>query len=251
MNLRRVIPELVSWTTKPGEDYTELEELYGEAMGQWNRLVGHVVNQIGGTFVDLKVADQSGAVFTPVPRARQERALAFLSDQVFEAPIWLLDESILERIGPAAGFQPLSARQAAVLDNVLNTGRLGRLAEAEVTSSAASWPVADYLEAVRQAVWRDPAETASDPYRRALQRAHVERLGELLEDAPPPPAGGRGGGPGGAPAGPDLSRLDIRPLIRAQLVTMREAAESARSDVGGEVERAHLADIVRRIEEIE
>ena len=59
-NLRRIVPNLVEWTTRPGEDYTDLAEIYGEAVSQWSRYVRHVVTIVGGVHVDLKTADQDG-----------------------------------------------------------------------------------------------------------------------------------------------------------------------------------------------
>ena len=75
-NLRRIVPSLVDWTTKPGEDYADLREIYGEALSQWNRYVGHVLTVVGGAYVDLKTSDQSGAVYEAVPRDRQREAMA-------------------------------------------------------------------------------------------------------------------------------------------------------------------------------
>jgi hypothetical protein len=74
-NLKRVVPNLVAWTTRPGDDYSELNELYGEALGMWFRYMGHVVTVVGGMYVDLKTADQDGAVFRPVERERQQAAV--------------------------------------------------------------------------------------------------------------------------------------------------------------------------------
>ena len=50
-NLKRIVPKLVEWTTKPGEDYTDLAEIYGEALSQWNRYVGHVLTLVAGVHV--------------------------------------------------------------------------------------------------------------------------------------------------------------------------------------------------------
>src|SRR6185503_9510732 len=47
-NLQRVMPNMVQWTTKPGEPYDELEELYTETLGMWSLYMGHVVTIIGG-----------------------------------------------------------------------------------------------------------------------------------------------------------------------------------------------------------
>jgi hypothetical protein len=228
LNLRRVVPELVNWTTSPGEDYTDLEELYGEALSQYSRLVNHVAGVVGGVEADLKTADQNGAVFTPVSRARQRAAIAFIGEQVFDAPTWLLEPRLVSLIGAGPGV--IQQRQAAMVNSLLSTQRLGRMLDLQVTAGPTAYPVAEMLDDVRTSIWRDAAVTARDPYRRTLQRAHVTRLEALLNES--------------AAA---VAMSDVRPLARAQLVTIRSNAAASRTRVGDTVARAHLDDIVERI----
>ena len=130
MNLQRVTPNLLEWTTKPGEDYTDLAELYGELEGQWFRYVNHVATVIGGVMADMKTADQQGPVYTPVARPAQERALAFIEEQVFDAPLWILEPEILERIR-VNGPERLQQRQATMVGSLLSAQRLGRISRRE------------------------------------------------------------------------------------------------------------------------
>lgn len=240
-NLKRVTPRLLEWTTDPAEDYSDLEELYGELLGQWQRYVNHVVSQVGGIYVDLKTADQPGTVFYGVPRARQKAAVAFLADQVFEAPVWLNEPEIIARID-GGGFEELARRQASVLGQLLDARRLGRITELEVVQPEDAYPLAELLDNARDAVWRDAATTAADPYRRRLQRAHVEELEQLMTEEPPESSFL-------GPA-PDLSLSDVRPLIRAQLRDLRAALARAASRAEHRVGRAHLEDMVERITRI-
>jgi hypothetical protein len=84
--------------------------------------------------------------------------------------------------------------------------------------------------------------TAIDEYRRALQRAYVERMELLMTD---PPADEPGNG-----EGPDVSRTDIRPLVRAQLTELRDEAASTARRMQDRVSEAHLDDLVARIDRI-
>ncbi|HEX2168265.1 MAG TPA: zinc-dependent metalloprotease [Longimicrobiales bacterium] len=226
-NLKRVLPNLIEWTTRPGEDYTDLEEIYGEFIGQWSRYVNHVAGVIGGVYADLKTSDQAGAVFTPVPRAQQERALSFIAEQVLEEPLWILDADILERIG-TPGPQQLQERQARMVSSLLSSSRLARMVQIELTHPAVAYPVAEYLDDVRSNVWGNAAVTARNAYRRALHRAHVGRLTELLNS--------------------EEDDSDVRALARAQLVSVRAAASAAAGQTNG-VARAHLRDVVERIDQ--
>jgi hypothetical protein len=96
--------------------------------------------------------------------------------------------------------------------------------------------------ALRDGVWSPLRTTATDPYRRALQRAYLEEVGSLLNEEPDP-------NPflGGAP---DISRSDVRPLLRTQLRRLQSEARSAATRATDDVARAHLEDVAERIDEI-
>ena len=243
-NLRRIVPNLVAWTTSPGEDYADLAEVYGEALSQWNRYVGHVLNLVAGVHVDLKTADQGGVVYDPLPKERQQEAVAWLAREAFVAPLWLNEPEILSRIGPGdAGFRELSGRQASVLNRLLDPRRMDMLVEIEATSPATAYPLVEFLDDVRNAIWSELTEApAINGYRRALQRAYVDRMRYLMEEEPTSnPFQG---------AAPDLDRSDIRPLVRAQLVDLRDDVESAERRMRHRVTEAHLQDVLSRIDDI-
>lgn len=245
-NLRRIVPNLVEWTTRPGEDYTDLAEIYGEAVSQWSRYVRHVVTIVGGVHVDLKTADQDGAVFDGVPRDRQKRAMAWLAREAFTAPTWLNDPEILKRIGPTgASVANISSLQRSVLNQLLSTTRMSSLAELEVTEPEDAYPLAEFLDDARAAVWEDLARVNEvGPYRRALQRAYLERMEALMTDAPATPT----------PffvAGPGIGTSDIRPLVREQLRTLRDdILQRLNRGIAHRVSQAHLMDVRVRIDAI-
>jgi len=243
-NLKRIVPNLVDWTTQDGEDYTDLSEIYGEALSQWNRYVGHVLTLVGGVHVDLKTADQDGMVFDVVPRERQKEAMEWLSREVFQAPIWLNDPGIIDRIGPTrGGLRALQARQASVLNRLLDPRRMDILGEMEATQPGDAYPLVEFLDDVREGVWGDlDSASAINGYRRALQRSYVERMAFLMTEQP---EGNAFQGPA-----PDLSRSDTRPLIRAQLVDLRGDVEAASRRIGHRVSKAHLEDLIIRIDAI-
>jgi hypothetical protein len=249
-NLRKVVPNLVAWTTRPGEDYDDLKEIYDETLGMWSTYIGHVTTVVGGVTVDLKSADQTGTVYHVVPKAKQKAALAFLSENVFSTPAWLVSAEIEARIGPAA----LATRQAAVLTSLLSPARLGRLAEAERLDPANAYALTDFLADVKADVWG--VGTTPDAGRRTLQRVYVERLAAII-DPPPAPAAPPGAAPPTQPpptpppfvAAPNLSRSDLPALARAQLRDVREQSRRAATASNG-VARAHWQDIGDRIDAI-
>ena len=254
-NLRRVVPNLVAWTTKSGEDYEDLQELYGEALSMWGLYMGHVVTLIGGVNVDFKTADEDGAVYTFVPRARQRAALRFLREQVFRTPAWLAPDDILAKLGPPSGATSLLGRQTGVMTQLLDGRRLLRLAE-----PANPYTADEYLRELRTAVWGAGAADTSarlDANRRALQRVYLERL-ESLVRPPQPAAAGPGGGAQGPPGPPpsplvgpiNVQRSDLPALARRELRAIQAQARAAATAAPAGVARAHWQDVVDRVDGI-
>ncbi len=233
-NLKRVVPNLIEWTSTPGEGYDDLGEIYGELQGMYSRYMGHVVTVIGGVRVTPKSTDQAGAVYEPVPRAEQERALEFLSANVFTTPDWLMDREILRRIEASGAVDRMRGIQMRTLGGVLNAERLHRLVEREAIDGGEAWPLAEYMDAVREDVWSElaPPRPTIATQRRHLQRGYVETLESLMTED--------------ERRGTDLSQSDIRAAARAELKTVRAQARRARG--ADAATRAHLDDIADRID---
>ncbi len=246
-NLKRVVPNLPAWTARPGEDQSDLTELYGETVGMWSTYMRHVVSVIGGVYVDPKTAGQPGAVYTPVPRAQQKRALNFLAEQAIRTPEWLAPASITSRTGPSS----LTNAQANVVVQLLEARRLYRLSQSEAMDRASAYPLAEYLGDLRRVVW---SGANPDANRRALHRVYLDRLDALV--TPPAPQSGQGGGPGGGAAPTPLlaplnvQRTDLPALARSELRTIRAEAARAAASASTSVQRAHWADVVARVDAI-
>ena len=257
-NLKRVVPNLVAWTTKSGEDYSDLDELYGETLGMWSTYMGHVTNVIGGINVDLKTADQSGTVYHPVPKAKQKAALQFLADNVFKTPTWLLPDDILTRVSPA-GAGTLAQRQAVVVTQLLDAQRLNRLANSELLDPANGYSLAEYMSDLRRVVFGTPGTTpAPDANQRTVQRVYLERLALMIN--PPAPVQQQGapfgaGGPPQAPPSPllvavNVQRSDLPAMARSQLRSIRDEARRAATATTNATQRAHWQDIADRIDAV-
>jgi hypothetical protein len=251
MNYKRMIPNLVAWTTTPGMPYDELQEVYDESIGRWAGYMGHVAAIIGGVQVDLKTADQTGAVYRVVPKARQKAALAFLGENILSTQDWLQPRDIVSRIGPST---TLAARQAAMVSSLLSAARLGRLAEAEKYDAASAYPLVEYMTDLKRTVFNGPIVDAG---RRSVQRVYIQRLDALIN--PPAPvagAGGQGGGGGGGGGPtrpipfvtpPNLPQSDLPALARAQLREIQREARVAATGSANATARAHWSDIADRI----
>lgn len=243
-NLKRVVPNLVSWTTKPGESYEDLAELHGELIGMWGTYMGHVTNLVGGMVIDQKVADQAGPVWQVVPVARQRAALRFLASEVFLTPSWLVPTDILSRIGPASAGV-LATRQQGVLTQLTDARRIDRLALSAQLQPGVGYDASTYLTELTRAV---VGTDAPDANRRALHRVYLERLDALTQ----PPAAAQGGPGGGGFGAPPVNtrRTDIAALARAQIRAVQATARTNAAAATTGTLRAHWQDLVDRSAEL-
>lgn len=245
-NLKRVVPELVNWTTTDGEDYDDLEEIYGELLGMWSRYMRHTITLIGGVYENRKTSDQSGMVYTTVSRANQEAALAFLQEQVFTTPTWLLDDSILRRIEPAGAVDRIRGRQVSILNNLLDPTRLQRLIEGEVIDGENAYTAIEFMEDLQDGLWSeiDVTRPAIDTYRRNLQRGYLERMAYLMNEEFSSNFAFFFG------TSVDVSQSDIRPIVRGQMEALQRKASAASRRTRDKMTRYHLEDVVVRIDEL-
>lgn len=244
-NLKRVLPELVAWTSTPGQDYADLTELYGELVSSWSRYLGHAVTNIGGVYETTKATDESGPVYQTVSADRQRTTIAFLIREVFETPRWLVPEDLLRRIEPTGAVNRVRQAQSSVIAQLLAAPRLLRLAEQEAFQGRNGFRLQDLFSSLREGIWRELLRGEStDLWRRVLQREYLERLGAVLEDPAQPPSN-----PAAVAALAELRASDVRPLVRAELSFLNSTARS-RLTSSNPADRTHLADLVARIDRI-
>ena len=246
-NLKRTVPNLIEWTYQEGAPYEELDELYGQVIGQWNRYTGHVLTNIGGVYETRKTYDQPGPVYAEVPEATQRRAMEWLGVQVFATPEWMLDYDVLTRISGTGALDRIRGLQTRVLDRVLDPRRMERLVEAEAKLGNDAYTLGEMLDQLRGVIWSELARGQSvDPFRRNLQRGYLERMHYLMTEEPEPlPAWFRG-----SLNDVDVSQSDIRAYVRGQLTTLEGEIRNALNRTRDRATRLHLQDALVRIEEI-
>jgi hypothetical protein len=246
-NLRRIVPNLMEWTYQEGEDYSQLQELYNQVLGQWNRYMGHVAAVVGGVVRTAKTMDQDGPVFEMVPADEQRAAMAFFAEQAFATPTWMLDEAIMTRIEHAGAVNRIRQRQVGVVNNVLNPSRMQRLIEAQARYGSDAYSLGEMMRDLREAVWTELGSGRTiDPYRRNLQRGYLERMSFLMtQELPPVPAFAAG-----QITAVDVSQSDIRAFVRGGLTVLKGQIQDALSRNIDTVTRYHLDDAVVRIDNI-
>lgn len=248
-NLKRIIPNLVEWTKEEGKNYDDLQELYGQVLGQWSRYNGHVRANIGGVYDTPKSYEQAGNVFVPVPKDIQKKAMAYLQKETFATPTWMLDQNILKKIENAGSLDRIRSAQVGSLNNLLDPSRIARLLEAEAALGNSTYTALEMMSDLRNGIWSELAAGRTiDAYRRNLQRAHIERLEYLMKEEPAPVPANFRAFVGGTPI--DVSQSDIRPMVRAELKTLRTQINGAIARTADPMSKYHLEDAVQRINEI-
>ncbi|WP_370539282.1 zinc-dependent metalloprotease [Algoriphagus sp. AK58] len=250
-NLKRIVPNLIEWTTekdKPYKNYADLEEMYGQVIGQFNRYMGHVRTNVGGVMEVYKSSGQGEAVYTHTSKEMQKSAVDFLNKNLFATPSWLMDEAIIARIGDFGALERIRGIQVTTLNGILEWGRLGRVIENEALNGANAYKVTELFDDLRKGIWTElPSGRAIDVHRRALQRAHIERLELLLTgNVAPLPAQFR------AFAGPQLnaSQSDIRPMALGELKTLQSQIRGAIGRTSDRMSKLHLEDALERVNKI-
>lgn len=245
-NLERVASSLLAVAERPGQNYDLLNELYSNVVGQWGRYNGHVAALIGGAYTQERYG--TGPRFDPVERERQEEAIAWLSENAFRVPDFLLDPDVLRRIEPYGVVGRIRQAQAGVLNSLFNETRLNRLIEYEAMAPAGqAYTLGDMLSDLRGAVWGELRQNRVriDVYRRNLQRAYIEAIDRTLNPPPQPPQGG----PFGQNQPPRYAG-DARAALRGHLAELDQAAQSAIGRAGDEMTRLHLRDLRMEIEKL-
>ena len=182
-NLKRIIPELMEWTTEDGETYDELEYMYGQVLGQFRRYMGHVATNIGGIYQYYKTSDQKGAVYTHVDKNYQKACVAFLNQHLFETPYWMINKDILDKIEYAGTTNRIRSMQSSYLNRVLDFGRMARIIENEALNGLNSYSLVEMMSDLKDGIWSELKNNKSiDVYRRNLQKSYISRLGYIMKN---------------------------------------------------------------------
>lgn len=249
--LRQLLPRLPAIVLIDDAPYADLSDAVDVLGWHYWTALEPVVRMIGGLEVSRDhVGDPAGRKpWVPVPRARQQAALAALADDAFGADAFAIPPAVAQQIGPQNwehwGFETtyegridppilaaIAAPQRRLLGSLLDPLRLARLLDIEMSfGSDATLTIPELMSGIAQAVWREvldgePAVIAAR--RRELQRAWLDRMGRILVTAE------------------DAMPADARAVARATLIDVdqRIGRTGASPDA---YSRAHLAEVRARI----
>jgi hypothetical protein len=251
-NIARVVGYIPGAATRPGEDNADLRELYDRTVQQWSTEAGHVATMVGGGTVQYKSGSQPGAVYAPVPAARQQAAVRFLNENVFTTPKYLIRPDIASRIEAGGMIVRINAAQSRVLNMLLDDGRMNRLLEQEALGRERQYvyPLASMLDDLRGGVWSElsAARPVMDPYRRELQMDFLSLIDRKL-NPPETPAGAPVQLFPGQPRPQPLSD-DAKSQLRGELTTLRALIVRAVPRTTDRASQLHLQGSIHRIDQI-
>jgi hypothetical protein len=227
---------LTATTTEKGQPYNDLEEVYNSMIGQWRLEMGHVTAIVGGFNTQQKHVGQDGLLFTPVPKERQIEAVKFLNDNVFATPAWMINPEILRRIETNGSLNRVKLAQQLILMQLMSPQRFARLIEQEAMDGDKAYRAVDFLADVRKGVWGEVNGASAvspkiDAYRRNLQRAYLDMMGDRLN-------------------GRAAANDDQRPFIRGELRTLSADVTRATARTTDRATRMHLEDVKDQIAKI-
>jgi hypothetical protein len=250
-NLKRIVPSLKEWYKEEAENYTMLNEMYLQVVGQYRRYMGHVTKNIGGIYETPKTYDQEGVIYDPTPADIQREALIFLNTQLFETPTWLLDRKVLSYIRPGSGVEQIRSYQETTLNSLFDYARMQRLIESSAANPKA-FSLEDLFAGVQKGVWSElGTRKPIDNFRRNLQKVYVEKMAALVNPSSTPTVQFNFSSPffPASPPSPeaDPKKSDVISIARGHLNELKNEVTAALPAYTDKMSRYHLQDVLARL----
>ena len=241
-NLQRIIPQLLQWTKVENTEYENLASIYGQVNSQFFRYMGHITNNVGGIYKTPKTIEEAGPVYEYAPRTKQADAVAFLNQQLFTTPTWLINTEILSRTGGNA-TSTIGNIQDGILNRLFSNNTLNKLIQTETNVGNNAYKITDLFSDMKKGIWSELSSNKPiDIYRRNLQKSYINVLDNLLNPPPPPSI------PGFTFPSSGSSKSDVSSVVRAHLVSLKKEVTAAAATIADPMSKYHLMDISKRID---
>lgn len=178
-NLKRIVPQILTWSYEPNKSYAGAGEIYSRVVSQFNRYLGHVTKNIAGIYSNSITVEQTDEIAREfVPANIQKRAIAFLNEQLFTTPEWLIDRQLMEK-AKILPVNVICSLQSGVLARLINKNTLDKMSENEILNGKKAYTSAQMFNDLKKVIWSNLGQ--SDIYKRNMQKAYVENLINLLD----------------------------------------------------------------------
>jgi len=180
-NLKIVAENLMKWTSKPTENYNDLNEIYGELMSVYRRYVYHVHNMIGGIYNTPHNLNQKGVItYLNVDISNQKEALNFLETNLWKTQKWLMNKEVVSQIKGEGVLNSIQELQISALNKFLNEKKLNRMLSAQKSLKGKALSVDQLLDNLFEVLVKKLSQP--DLFEQRLQLHFVERINILMNE---------------------------------------------------------------------
>ncbi len=188
-NLKRVVPNIVEWTTtgEPSQTYDAAAKLYSGVLFQWSLYHYHVMANVGGIYLENTIVGDTLKTYQFVEKARQKDAVQFLLDDVLSYPEWLFEAEVTDytyflRNTPIGVIEEhpnlfLRNQQNYVLWDLLHNERIMRMLENEQKNGDDAFTVYEMMDMLHNHIFAPTKKGKKlDVMQRSLQKSYVDAL---------------------------------------------------------------------------
>jgi len=228
-NLQRIVPNLLTWTKEADKDYTQAAKMYYEVVNQYTRYMGHVTRNIAGIYTTPKKVEQAGNVVEFVPAKIQKEALAFLNEQLFTTPAWLINKELVLK-AQVSPVDQIGATQRYILNRLLSKYTFDKMIQDEMLNGANAFTAMQMLDILKSKIW---GALPTDVYQRNLQKFYVDALIVVVQ--------------GNVAPGAVKSSSDAAGIARLHLLQLKQTISGSMASATG-LTKAHFIDLLAQID---
>lgn len=235
-NLKRIVPQILTWSYEPNKSYAGAGEIYSGVVSQFNRYLGHVTKNVAGIYSNSITVEQTDEIAREfVPANIQKRAIAFLNEQLFTTPEWLIDRQLMEK-AKILPVNVICSLQSGVLARLINKNTLDKMSENEILNGKKAYTSAQMFNDLKKVIWSNLGQ--SDIYKRNMQKAYVENLINLLD---------KKGNADKNSSGKRPAYSEAPAIAHGQLTELKRLATSAASMTSGTA-KGHYQNLITLID---
>lgn len=235
-NLKRIVPQILTWSYEPNKSYAGAGEIYSGVVSQFNRYLGHVTKNVAGIYSNSITVEQTDEIAREfVPANIQKRAIAFLNEQLFTTPEWLIDRQLMEK-AKIVPVNTICSLQSGVLSRLINKSTLDKMSENEILNGKKAYTSAQMFNDLKKVIWSNLGQ--SDIYKRNMQKAYVENLINLLD---------KKGNADKNASGKRPAYSEAPAIAHGQLTELKRLATSAASMTSGTA-KGHYQNLITLID---
>lgn len=235
-NLKRIVPQILTWSYEPNKSYAGAGEIYSGVVSQFNRYLGHITKNVAGIYSNSITVEQTDEIAREfVPANIQKRAIAFLNEQLFTTPEWLIDRQLMEK-AKILPVNVICSLQSGVLARLINKNTLDKMSENEILNGKKAYTSAQMFNDLKKVIWSNLRQ--SDIYKRNMQKAYVENLINLLD---------KKGNADKNASGKRPAYSEAPAIAHGQLTELKRLATSAASMTSGTA-KGHYQNLITLID---